>query len=376
MQVSLSMPGAEAVIVPFAGVLSEAGQEALRALHLPRLQALMAACPAPVGPAHAGLPAGAGAAPDTAPELTLSPPHERALAAALGLPAGDGQVPWAGLLAQAAGWPAHDRAWGRLTLAHWQLGTEQISMLDPAALRLDATTSDALLEAVRPLFVDDAAGDGAAPGGVGTVELRAFAPGCWLLAQPALEGLACASLDRVVGRNVDLWLGSDPRARWLRRLQNEVQMLLHRHPVNEAREARGELPVNSFWLDGCGRLPAPLQAAVVGVAATGGPQDVAPGDDPPDVAPGGDVQRTVTVDDRLRGPALAEDWHAWSRAFGRLDDTLFARCLARVEAGAAVELTLCGERHALTLRPGRPGWWQRLRALGRRADPLALLQSL
>lgn len=367
MQVSLSTPGPDAVIVPFAGVLSEAGQAALRELHLPRLQALMAACPAPAEAARSGLSQGAGAEPDTAPELTLSPPHERALAAALGLQAGDGQVPWAALLALAAGWPARDRAWGRLTLAHWQLGTEQVSMLDPAALRLDAPTSDALLEAARPLFVDDAAGDGATPGGAGPVELRAFAPGCWLLAQPALEGLACASLDRVVGRNVDLWLGSDPRARWLRRLQNEVQMLLHRHPVNEAREACGELPVNSFWLDGCGRLPASLQAAVVSVAATG---------DTPDVAPRGEAQRTVTVDDSLRGPALAEDWHAWSRAFGRLDDGLFAHCLARAQAGAPLELTLCGEQHAVTLRPGRPGWRQRLRALGRRADPLALLQSL
>jgi hypothetical protein len=370
MQVSLSMPGPDAVIVPFAGVLSEAGQAALRELHLPRLQALMAACPAPAGPVRAGLSQGAGAAPDAAPELTLSPPHERALGAALGLQAGDGQVPWAALLALAAGWPAHDCAWGRLTLAHWQLGTEQISMLDPAALRLDAPTSDALLEAVRPLFVDDAAGDGAAPGGAGPVELRAFAPGCWLLAQPSLEGLACASLDRVVGRNVDLWLGSDPRARWLRRLQNEVQMLLHRHPVNEAREARGELPVNSFWLDGCGRLPAPLQAAVVRVAAGG------PSGDTPDVASGSEGRRTVTVDDSLRGPALAEDWHAWSRAFGRLDDGLFAHCLERARAGAAVELTLCGERRALTLRPGRPAWWQRLRAVARPADPLALLQAL
>ena len=29
-------------------------------------------------------------------------------------------------------------------------------------------------------------------------------------------------------------------------------MLLYTHPVNDAREARGALPVNSFWLSGCG----------------------------------------------------------------------------------------------------------------------------
>lgn len=368
MQVSLLTPGADAVIVPFAGVLSEAGQAALRELRLPRLQSLLAACPVPPCPPRATPPD--DGTPDPAPELTLSAPHERALAASLGLEACDGQVPVAALLARAAGWPDHGRAWGRLTLAHWQLGTEQISMIDPAMLGLDAPTSDALLEAVRPLLEHDDANAGGSVPASGGFELRAFAPGCWLLAHPALDGLACASLDRVVGRNVDLWLGAGPGLRRVRRLQNEVQMLLHRHPVNEAREARGELPVNSFWLDGCGRLPASVDMAVACVAAPGAAGVLA------DSGPGARAQRSVTVDDSLRGPALAEDWHAWSRAFGRLDDGLFAHCLERAQTGAAIELTLCGERHALTLRPGRPGWWQRLRAIARPADLQALLQAL
>ena len=37
--------------------------------------------------------------------------------------------------------------------------------------------------------------------------------------------------------------------RRVRRLQSEVQMLLHTHPLNAAREDRGDLTVNSFWLD-------------------------------------------------------------------------------------------------------------------------------
>src|SRR5262249_54562653 len=43
--------------------------------------------------------------------------------------------------------------------------------------------------------------------------------------------------------------------RW-RRIVNEAQMLLHDHPCNAAREERGELPVNSVWPWGAGRLPA------------------------------------------------------------------------------------------------------------------------
>jgi hypothetical protein len=44
-------------------------------------------------------------------------------------------------------------------------------------------------------------------------------------------------------------------ARRLRSVLNELQMLLFEHPVNQAREARGELPVNSLWLWGGGSLP-------------------------------------------------------------------------------------------------------------------------
>lgn len=43
-------------------------------------------------------------------------------------------------------------------------------------------------------------------------------------------------------------------ARWRRRL-NEVQMLLHRSAINQAREERGERPINSLWFWGGGRLP-------------------------------------------------------------------------------------------------------------------------
>ena len=78
----------------------------------------------------------------------------------------------------------------------------------------------------------------------------------WYVAHESLQGLATASLDRVIGRNIDAWLPRQPEAKRLRRLQNEVQMLLHRHPVNEAREAAGALPVNSFWLSGCGAWQA------------------------------------------------------------------------------------------------------------------------
>lgn len=308
------------LLVPFASVLSDAGRAAQQGLALPNLGRLVA-----------GL---AETARDLGDELSLSAPHERALAQALGLGGDDGHLPLAALLAQQAGLEADGRAWGLLTPTHWQVGTDQISLLDPGALRLDEADSRTLLEAVRELFESEG------------FALHYVAPDRWLATHPVLAGLPCASLDRVIGRNVDLWLPADPRTRLVRRLQNEVQMLLYRHPLNEAREARGEWAVNSFWLSGCGVAPA-----------------LAFPDD-------------LVLDDRLRAPALAEDWFAWSRAFGQIDDGPIAQALALQRRGGAVRLTLCGERGAISWGPTTRGWWRRSLAGLRPAEPTTLLQDL
>jgi hypothetical protein len=50
-------------------------------------------------------------------------------------------------------------------------------------------------------------------------------------------------------------------------LVNEVQMLLHAHPLNEAREARGELAINSVRFWGAGRAPRRAQCRWQSVAA-------------------------------------------------------------------------------------------------------------
>ena len=43
-------------------------------------------------------------------------------------------------------------------------------------------------------------------------------------------------------------------------LLNEMQMLLHDHPLNVAREQAGELPINSLWLSGGGCLPVQVNS--------------------------------------------------------------------------------------------------------------------
>ena len=40
---------------------------------------------------------------------------------------------------------------------------------------------------------------------------------------------------------------------------NEMQILLHTAQVNIERERRGDLPINSLWFWGSGRLPQEIQ---------------------------------------------------------------------------------------------------------------------
>ncbi|MFM9914339.1 MAG: hypothetical protein ACKVOX_00920 [Rhizobacter sp.] len=314
------------VLIPHASALSEASTHTLRDLALPNLSKLLTLLQPTTR--------------DVDDEYTLSPPHERALATAQGWHGTDGRWPWAAAMARSDGIDTGKRPWGLLTPVHWHVGREHISLADPAVLELSAEESRTLFDAVRPLFEDD--------GGL----LTWAAVDRWYLAHDQLADLPCASIDRVIGRNVDLWLRGDPQAsaeqlarvRWVRRLQNEVQMLLHQHVVNEAREARGALPVNSFWLSGCGRTQ-PATAA-------------------------------VTVDDRLRAPLLAEDWAGWADAWRALDNEVLGSLAAQAASDASVSLTLCGERGWQRHDAVPRSLWQRLGDRFRTVEPHTVLTAL
>lgn len=85
--------------------------------------------------------------------------------------------------------------------------------------------------------------------------LRAPAPERWYLKPPAEPAMTTTPLSEAVGRNIHPLLPQGPDGPvWHSRL-NELQILLHTSSVNAAREARGELPANSVWFWGGGRLP-------------------------------------------------------------------------------------------------------------------------
>ncbi len=277
------------LLIPFAFCLAEGCASSLPSLKLPQLDQLLSRLTA--------------AAPDSGDEFSLSTPHERALARALGLPVTDGLIPWAAHHAHVDGGAAY------ITPCHWQVGPHQIAMGNLPLTDFSEAESRALMASMQPYFEEDG------------ITLQFDNTTRWLAYSPMFDGIATASLDRVMGRNLENWMPRDANAAALRRLQNEMQMLLYNHPVNEARSSRRVPAVNSFWLNGTGRLSSSLPA----------PNAPAP-----------------IVIDTLREAALKEDWVDWTRAWQQLDTQECAALRAALDRGEAVQLTLCGERHAQT----------------------------
>lgn len=238
---------------------------------------------------------------------SLTPPHETVLARAAGLEGSDGLLPWAALEAQRSG-AEPGKAWAWLTPCHWAMGREHASLSDPAALALGQAEAQTLLAAMQPYFATEG------------ITLHAATPGRWLAEGELLRDLPTASLDRVLGRNVDAWLPATTTAGSLRRLQNEMQMLLYTHPLNEERALQRKPPVNSFWLSGSGALPA-------GFAAP---------------ASHAEVPR------QLAQAAFTDDSEGYAAAWAALDAGPVAALLEQQRAGRAVRLSLCGEGRAFT----------------------------
>jgi hypothetical protein len=311
------------LLVPFAACPAAECAQALRGLALPNLQRLATRL------GVEGMDAGDAA--------SLSPPHERALARAYGLPVADGLVPLAAMEQRQAGREAAG-GWAWIHPAHWHVGADHIAMAHPQDLQLDAEDSRALLEALRPWF----AGDG--------ITLTWEAPLRWLAQGDLFRTLPTASLDRVAGRRVEPWLPAGAAGAPVRRLQQEMQMLLYTLPLNDARQRGGLLPVNSFWISGSGALPPDAPAR-------------------PDPA--------LQVTPYLRDAALAGDWRAWASAWEQLDARECARLLKLLDKGRAVRLTLCGAASARTLSSGAaPQGWRRLTRMFAAPTAASLLEGL
>jgi hypothetical protein len=269
---------------------------------------------------------------------TLTPLAERIRANGLGLQGADGLIPWAATDAQQLGLTkVHGNAgWAWITPCHLTAQSNHVRMDDPLDLHISTQECDTLRSAMKRYFEEDG------------ITLHPLTNGTWLAFGAVLKDLPTASLERVAGNSIDPWVPQQEHAKHLRRLQNEMQMLLYTHAVNDSRTARGLATINAFWISGTGTPgPAPIK--------------------PPE---------RMDHLDSLRKAALMDDAHGWTQAWEELDMTRLAELLRSVKAGKAVQLTLCGERTAVTLETQDKPWWGRIQQRFSTATSQQLLQTL
>lgn len=289
------------LMIPHASALDEAARHAFSGLNLPHLAAQL----------------GRLTATDTwgSDEFSPLPPHHVALAALRGQ-----------AQPSAAAWrldAGPELAWALMTPVHLAVGTDGVDVLPPAALDLSESDAARLVATLRELW----------PEGEGW-QWRLLDATRWAIGHAtALDGLQAASIERAAGRPIEPWL---PESRVLRRWQNEAQMLLHGHGLNEEREARGQHAVNSVWIGDIGR-------------SNGRATD-------------------IQVDDRLTAPLLDGDLAGWAEAWQRLDAGPLAKELE--------SLTLCGERFARRFTAQPLSFMDRLKRRFQTPDVAAVMEGL
>ena len=190
--------------------------------------------------------------------------------------------------------------------------------------------------------------------------------------------LTTRPLSAALNRDIDSVMPTGPDSRHWRRVINEVQMLLHAHPLNAEREARGLPAFNSLWLWGGGTAPAATGASYSQVWAdeplaralalkTAVPASPLPDHADMVVSAGGNALVVITA---LRDNT--PDLESWQQAIEKFEQQWMAPCHAALKAGHLEKLTL--------LIPGAPQgkqfevtaahlwrWWRRVKSIAAHA---------
>jgi hypothetical protein len=217
-----------------------------------------------------------------------------------------------------------------MTPCHWQVGMNEVILLNPKELALNEDESRQLLSAIQPYFEEDG------------LQVVYESPLVWRVTGDLLDGLPLASIDRVVGQNIKPWMPEHQRAKTLQRLQSEMQMLLYQHPVNDERSLKGRWTVNSFWLHRRLEQLYP-DSADFGVAL--------------------DLRETV------------EPFNAklWQQAWQHLDTTLCTSLYQALDQNHEISLSLCSETTWRHYRPQAASWLNKLQRL---IQPVSVSQEL
>lgn len=224
-----------------------------------------------------------------------------------------------------------------VTPVHLRPEQDRLVLFEGEPLALAEAEAAALVGRVNDHFADRG------------LKLVAPAPNRWYLIDPPHAAITLTPLHEVNGgRNINPALPRGEDARFWAAILNESQMLLHRDPINQAREAQGRWVINGLWPDGLGVIQTARTSARVysdhpltrGLALAAGIEPQSPTQWRCQETAGDDLW----VMDQLIEPALVGDIEAWRGRLAQLAKRL-APLLRWAETGGRLMIDPCnGQR--------------------------------
>lgn len=216
--------------------------------------------------------------------------------------------------------------------SHLHFAGNYLLLTDAGELAITREEADALIAAINAEFSD-----------IGRFE--APTPDRWYLHPTKAPTAQLSRLSAATGRPVVHYLPSNGDALVWQRTMNEIQVVLHNHPINRTREAAGQRTINSVWFWGPGELPASLSAPathlavssplVRGMARAAGLEPTTPQTFAD--LPAGDALVELSA---VYHPSLYLDLEPWQAALLDLERDWFAPAVAALKAGTLSTLTL------------------------------------
>jgi len=253
---------------------------------------------------------------------------------------------------------------------HLRLHQESIILADAGAFDLAEDEAHGMVEALNTEFAD-----------IGRFHVASTRR--WYLRLNVPVDHPVEPISAVAGRRVAGEINGSalPLTRWL----NEVQMFLHRHPLNERREQIGQPAINSLWLWGGGSLPTGMAANFSAVfsndplaagfaRAAGLPLHARPGSLAALLPLAG--ERPLVLIDQLLPYVVSEDGEDWRSALEQLDADWFAplkKALGgKVDRISLIAPTVYGELRYTLTAGDRWKLWKSGKPLAETAKELAL----
>ncbi|MBX3615666.1 phosphoglycerate mutase [Nitrosomonas sp.] len=139
--------------------------------------------------------------------------------------------------------------WLRADPVHLRIEQNHIMLADSQAFQISQQEAEEIVDSINRNLGDQ------------EFSLIPFHPDRWYIRMPKIPDVHTYTLDQVTCKNINRYLPSGRDSTRWHKLFNEIQMLLHDHPINQARASRGELTINSVWFWGGGQAPQSISSS-------------------------------------------------------------------------------------------------------------------